>query len=614
MRRIGVNVCKAVIAAGGRRGRPHQRPSATAGSERDAAGFGSDQSDEFVAKRPSTVLESPSMRRLLARIAIIFFGALLSAFAQQGADERYVEVYYLMQEGEALQERNQPRQALSKYLEAQAKLQALKGTYSRWNEKLVSYRLDYIASKVAALTEKGVATNVTATVSSPVTFDPASASNQVLQLQEELKRLRDSNATLEAKLKEALSVQPAAVDPKRLAEADERIKELQRERDLYKVSLEQIQTRASVPAEATMGQREREIFAEVERRLEEQTERANALERENSALRVQVAQLQTQTPPPGEVTASLPELQSANATIAALHATNVALRTEQILLESRLHELANQLSTVQRSRGGADRRTRETSAVKAAEVAELARELEMARARLETYEAKTVPYTPEELALFQQPNTLVAVAETSPPASKERATELPPGAGPLIVEAERAISQGRFEIAEQRYRDVLRQDPDNVYTLAHLAAVQLDQDKLGEAERALQRALSIDPRDAASLYLLGSLRLRQEQFDQAVDALSLSAKIDPNKAQTQYFLGRALIHTGQRASAETALRKAVQLKPGWGEAHYLLAVVYATQQPPFMELAQWHYQKAVSGGYPRNPELERWMEEKKGQP
>ena len=61
-------------------------------------------------------------------------------------------------------------------------------------------------------------------------------------------------------------------------------------------------------------------------------------------------------------------------------------------------------------------------------------------------------------------------------------------------------------------------------------------------------------------------------------------------------------------STSTALRKAVQLKPGWGEAHYSLAVVYATQQPNFKELAQWHYQKAIAGGYPRNVEFEKLVE------
>jgi len=59
------------------------------------------------------------------------------------------------------------------------------------------------------------------------------------------------------------------------------------------------------------------------------------------------------------------------------------------------------------------------------------------------------------------------------------------------------------------------------------------------------------------------------------------------------------------------LRKAIALKPGWGDAHYLLAVIYATQEPTFKGLAQYHYKKAIAGGAPRNPDLERWMEKAK---
>jgi Tfp pilus assembly protein PilF len=70
-------------------------------------------------------------------------------------------------------------------------------------------------------------------------------------------------------------------------------------------------------------------------------------------------------------------------------------------------------------------------------------------------------------------------------------------------------------------------------------------------------------------------------------------------------LGKTLLQKGMRAQAESALRKAVSLRPGWGEAHFSLAMVYATQRPPFKELAQWHYQKALVGGYPRNQDFER---------
>ena len=249
---------------------------------------------------------------------------------------------------------------------------------------------------------------------------------------------------------------------------------------------------------------------------------------------------------------------------------------------------------------------------------ELERQLEALRAKVQIFEAKAAPYTTEELALFKQPFPKETTFETAkpaiaaasaPPVAKKR-DELPPGTGPLIAAAERAVDTGRFDEAERRFAEILRQDESNVYLRSRLAASQLDQgtNKLAEAEANLKLALAADPEHAPSLGMMGDLKFRQETYDDALEALSLAAKSRPDRPETHYMLGRALIQKGNRAPAEASLRKAVQLRPGWGEPHYQLAVLYATQQPGFPELAQYHYKKAIAGGIPRNLEFEKFME------
>jgi len=160
-------------------------------------------------------------------------------------------------------------------------------------------------------------------------------------------------------------------------------------------------------------------------------------------------------------------------------------------------------------------------------------------------------------------------------------------------------------------RDILRQDEKNPYVLGTLAATQVELNRQGEAEATLKQALASDPNDPASLLMMGLLKYQQGQYDAALDSLSLSAKGAPDDPRAQYFLGKTLLHKGMRGQAESALRKAISLRPGWGEAHFSLAMIYATQQPtPFKELAQWHYQKALASGYPRNQEFERLSAEK----
>jgi len=40
-------------------------------------------------------------------------------------------------------------------------------------------------------------------------------------------------------------------------------------------------------------------------------------------------------------------------------------------------------------------------------------------------------------------------------------------------------------------------------------------------------------------------------------------------------------------------------------------VIYATQRPPSLEMARWHYQKALETGHPKDPTLERILSAKK---
>ena len=106
------------------------------------------------------------------------------------------------------------------------------------------------------------------------------------------------------------------------------------------------------------------------------------------------------------------------------------------------------------------------------------------------------------------------------------------------------------------------------------------------------------------------LKFRQEKYDDALDALSRAARMNPSSAEIQNYLGVTLSHKGLRGPAETALRKAIQIDPSYGSAHNNLAVIYATQKPPLLELARWHYDRAQAAGHPRNNELEKMFEQK----
>ena len=553
------------------------------------------------------------MKFRFAVFCAVFFAAALIARGQN-ADARYVQIYNMIQEADALAAGSQPRQAIPKYQEAQTALKNLQTTYPGWQEKVVAFRLNYIAGKLDALAPKPAETNAPAATltNAPVMLEAGAdkaLQEQLKGMQTEILRLTEENTKLQGKLKEALTVQPAPMDPRELAKAEEQIRELQKQRDLLKAAVEEAQ-KASQQSGASLSESEKQVLEAVKQRQAKQAELTAQVQKENDELKKQNAALQQQqaiqkqgaAPLPGKSSDLSGQLEVARITMSALQATNTTLRAELLVLQNRLAAITSP-SAAAKARPGARNRSVES----------LEAEIEVLRARLEVYEAQPVPYTADELVLFKKPDANMSLSQTNfggatnlvP--SVKKVLQPPPGTGAMFEEARRAAEAGRFEESEQKFLQVLRQDEKNLSTLSYLIAVQIDLKRYDEAEKNVNHALTLDPQDAAILFSLGRLRYAQEKYDDALDAFSRSASADSNKFLTQYMLGKTLVQKGNRVQAEKALRKAVQLNPRSSEAQYSLAVVYATQQPPFKELAQWHYNKALNAGMAPNPDFEKLL-------
>lgn len=595
-----------------------------------------------------------------ALVLALFLSGLCRVLAQT-PEEKYLAVYVQMKEADALADRGQFADATKRYTEAQTALRHLQTVHPAWNDKIVNYRLDYIATRLQVLSQKGVpappptAPAVPGAITAPAvppaapqpvapsapvapvvaappppvftTPPPVVDTTQLRALEAEVAQLQSQKSLLEARLREALSVQPATLDPGLLARAEEKARMLEKERDLLRVALEQERARAPIaPPPVQPSPAQEAAMTDLRQKLAEQTDLAASLRNENEQLRGRLVAMPTPAPAPVAPVAPVSgdvsrELLEARIALANLQATNSSLLSERVLLQQRIADLSrNNVSrdnyrAIEKERDElrkklltAEKRlakyTKKGAKIPVAEE----EQLQAALAKLQVYESQAVPYTPDELALFRSPDTQMTLAQTN--AVRRRAREIPSGASSLVAEARRAAEAGRLEEAEKKLQDVLRQDERNLYVLTMLAGCQIDLKRYAEAEASINRALAVDAQAPDVLFVLGQLRYMQERYDESLDALSLAAKLVPEDARTQYFLGKVLVQKGNRPAAETALRKAVQLLPGWGEAHYSLALIYATQQPPFKELAAWHYRKARDDNYPANPEFEKLLERK----
>jgi Flp pilus assembly protein TadD len=616
------------------------------------------------------------MKQIFALVILLLAAGLTPALAQADADDQYLMIYSLLQQADNLADSGQPQRALAQYAEVQTELQKFQKVFPDWNPNIVNFRLKYLAGKIADVTATlpaPVQAQVPVAANAPVRpgtavnagqgAAPAQTDVEVTALRNQLQQLQAYNTTLAAKLKEALSVQPAAIDSRELAKAQRQIESLTKENDLLKADLSQGKSRTNIVTLATDTAALKEVQAALvaaNQKLADQTERADklalenqalqsrvqtlmaspdalaALRAENDVLKKQIAELkvaaakapdtariqddekqaqlqliafQSQTQIWKLEKAALEnKLKKSQSTTAVLTpvpvpavAPSVAPSPNQAKYEALIQELTRERDDMRAQLGEANQKLAASSKKSASnQVAALADEVETLRGRLAVDEAQPVPYTSEELALFNAPAPAAA-----PVAANKSSTEMPAGSTALVVQAQSFFAQRQFGQAETNYLQVLGQDSNNVVVLGNLAAIEVEEGKLDEAETHLKSALALKPDDSYNLSRLGYLKFQQEKYDDALDALGRAAKLDPQNPEIQNYLGVALSHKGLRVQAETALRKAIQIDPNYASAQNNLAVIYLSQKPPLLQLARWHYQKALDAGQPRNPDFEK---------
>jgi tetratricopeptide (TPR) repeat protein len=573
-------------------------------------------------------------------VAIVVFVGLLTARAQQEADEKYITIYGVVQQAENLADTGEPKQALASLLDAQAQLQQFQKIYPDWNPGIISYRLDELGKRITTVQQRVAAAE--APPAEPTNglsaVQAAQLSAEAQQLRAQLQSVQTENQTLQAKLREALSTQPAVIDSGELARAQDQIRALMKQNDLLKASTEvESSTNALTGlrrqladaltrynAEHAHAQQLVDENAALQRDLKrtggQNATTVDLLRSENDRLRGQLATLQSAASDASAAGELAAKLKTANAQISTLQSQVTVSQLERGALENKVKQLAAEIAELRaanyegRIRDLSEQRDELAKQLADAgrksprkgtdqELAALNNEMVALRARLAVDEAKAVPYTAEELALFRQ-------SPPQPAPAKRSVNELPNGAAELVVSAQRHFSNHEYDAAEADYQKILDRDQNNGLVLANMATIELQQQKLDLAEKHITAALVQSPDDAYNLSTLGYLKYQQGKYDDALNALSKAAKLDPNNPEIQNYLGVTLSHKGLRVQAETALRKAIQINPLYAPAHNNLAVVYLNQTPPMPLLARWHYLKAIAAGQPRNPDLEKLLADK----
>jgi hypothetical protein len=168
------------------------------------------------------------MKRFLSTITALALGVPILALAQ-GPDSQFVQIYKLIQQADVSLATGQPRTAAERYLEAQNALKQLQASNPGWNEKVVKFRLNYLAEKLVSLESQFPAITTTSPAAAGKRPLTPGTGGELEALDRQIRQLQSDKQLLEAKLREALSAQPAAVDPRELKKADAQIRMLEKE-------------------------------------------------------------------------------------------------------------------------------------------------------------------------------------------------------------------------------------------------------------------------------------------------------------------------------------------------------------------------------------------------
>jgi tetratricopeptide (TPR) repeat protein len=130
-----------------------------------------------------------------------------------------------------------------------------------------------------------------------------------------------------------------------------------------------------------------------------------------------------------------------------------------------------------------------------------------------------------------------------------------------IAEAFELERAGQKKEAESIYRDILKNDPNNVDALRLLAGLATSQNEHRDAEILLKRALELTPDYGKAMADLVINLVEQEKIDQALEYAERLTRIGADNPDSFLLMGNAYSAAGRYEEAIDAYRKSLDILP-----------------------------------------------------
>lgn len=605
-------------------------------------------------------MKKPLLLFLLLLVSVL--GTPIVRAATDPAD-RFLDAYFLIQEGDAAGKAGDGAKATTKYQGALEVLAEIKKNNPEWNPHIIEFRSKYCNEHLAEIAVKMPAATPPAPATTEKPVEPAMpepAPAQPVDLTPP-----PTPPTTEVTEPTPPPVMPPAPSPEEMA----KIKQLQDELDRAHQQIEQLEAARN----------------EVNTKLQEALQKVPATEtspeiekllKENHDLAAQLAMAQTQMEELKQAPKPEPVKTDESAELIALRAELGEARAELQRTKDELNQARTELTTTKGELAKSqaevsDLRTKYDAVL--AQLTDANRELSTARQAAQKdneiiqqlqrentslklmvdrksisptpaisprqSEVSTGPTIPElkgwkprnRYAQSVKPkpatepapgkvdesgSTKLIASVTAPPTASPTpetgttpatATSSTPENVALIGEAREAMAKNDFATAVTKLNQVIAAEPDNVTALTNLGIVYYRQGKLDDAEPVLRKATGLAPNDSAAHSLLGVVCLRKGQTDAAFTELTRAVALNPRNAEAHNYLGICHSEKGALPAAEKEIRKAIELNPKYTDAHFNLAVIYLKEKPAKIELARVHYKKAIELGAEPDPTVETML-------
>ena len=171
----------------------------------------------------------------------------------------------------------------------------------------------------------------------------------------------------------------------------------------------------------------------------------------------------------------------------------------------------------------------------------------------------------------------------------------------------RHVKAGRFKLAEESYKKVLKKDNNNIdalrllgllafknknYSIAEnlfIRAIKIDQhfhllwdnlakvyriqNKLEKSKKAFKNLIKLDPYNLEALVALGTIYVKLADYDEGIKTYQKVLSLKNNNPRVYLSMGHALKTVGRRKECADAYHKASTLYPSCGEGYWSLATL-----------------------------------------